>query len=690
MSDQPYEVTALKYRPQTFAEVVGQEHITRTLQNALATRQIAHAYLFAGPRGTGKTTTARLLAKALNCRSAETMVREPCGECESCRSIARGSSIDVMEIDGASNNSVDQIRELRETVRYAAFEGRYKVYIIDEVHMLSQAAFNALLKTLEEPPEHVVFVFATTEPHKVIPTIISRVQRYDFRRIGLRPMVETLTRIIEAEGLTAEPEALHLIAAKADGALRDAESLLDQVRAFTGDHITLDGARTVLGVVDAERFFRLTRLAASNDAAGALKLAAELVEEGQDPFEFMLGYAEHLRYLIAAAAGGEAGLEALLEGDRKRYLEAADLFGIEDYLRRLETAGEVARSLRSSPQPWIELEAAFLRFVHMDRSVDLRRLLDRIDASLAGSSGPGSDRGSASFSEPAATPAGGAGRVAEAGPDRATGSVHRADPGRDAGAGQTEKSGRRAAPGPATPAGQGTGPDQGAGSERTDGPEGKAGSERTDGPDQGAGSERTDGPGRKAGSERTDGPERDAEPDPMDDGNLPPVDAYEDEIVPEPPTGGSRSRTSSGPSGSGAGDVRGKWKEIVDEVRRRKVALGAFLSEAHLKGVKDNNLLLAFEGENHTFHINQVTRHADLIRDVTRQLCGHPFGVTCVKGEAPEERRGYGRSRTGRGDDLNQQLLERLCSQNEDLRNIVDLFNARLEDGPGGRAGIQG
>jgi len=638
MSDSHYEVTALKYRPQTFSEVIGQDHITRTLQNALETRQVAHAYLFAGPRGTGKTTTARLLAKALNCRSADEMVREPCGECESCIAIGKGLSVDVMEIDGASNNSVDQIRELRETVRYAAFEGRYKVYIIDEVHMLSQAAFNALLKTLEEPPEHVIFVFATTEPHKVIPTIISRVQRYDFRRIGIGAMAETLTRIIEAEDFTAEPEALHLIAAKADGSLRDAESLLDQVRAFTGTEITLEGARTVLGIVDAERFFRLTRLAAHTDAAGALNLAAELVEEGQDPFEFMLGYAEHLRYLIAAAAGGESTLEALLENERAEYLATADLLGLEDYLRMLEFTGEIARSLQRSPQPWIELEAAFLRLVHMDRSVDLRSLLEKIDAHLAG--------------KPAASPSGKPAPPPSGNPTR-TKRVPAADPGPTAATDTAPE-------GAADPGRVGTAPADPPPAEQAERVAENGGGKppllaRDPGPV----------PGRDPGSE-----------------DLPPVDSYEEEMPPEEQPELREKRTDGS---ARIGEVQGKWKEIVEEVRRRKVALGVFLSEARLTGVKDNNLLLAFEGGNHTFHINQVTRHSDLIRDVTRQLCGHPLGVTCLRDDPANAGREPDRAVPARSSDLNSQLLERLCSQNENLKTIVDLFNARLEDGPGGR-----
>lgn len=599
MSDQPYEVTARKYRPRTFADVVGQDHILRTLQNALRTGQIAHAYLFCGPRGTGKTTMARLMAKALNCRSADSMTPEPCGECETCQSIARGNSIDVLEIDGASNRGIDQIRELRETVGYAALEGRYKVYVIDEVHMLTKEAFNALLKTLEEPPAHVVFIFATTEPTKLLPTILSRVQRYDFRRIGIGQIIDTLRMIAEKEGIRSDDQSLHLIASKAEGALRDAESMLDQVRAFAGDEITLAATRDVLGVVDAERFFTLTDLSGKRDAAGVFRFAADLVEEGQDPRGFMLGYAEHLRFLIAASLGGEVGLESLLEEDRKRYLETAGLFSLEDLLRRLEFTIEAADSLRNNPQPWIAIEAALLRLVQMDSSVDLRELLDRIDAVLAS---PG--RYQESSSGVAET-----GRVAENPPPV-----------------QKEEEAPT--------------------------------SEDTDAPDT---------------SEDTDGP----------DSSLPPVEAYEDEMIADQDARREDADRTGGQLDIGF--VQGRWKEILEEVRRRKVTLHAFMAEASLQGLDKNNLVLAFAGENHTFHINMLNRHVDIIRDATKTVLGHALGVTCRSEEGRSSSGADGRVK--QSGDVNQQLLERLCEQDENLKTIVDTFNARLEDGPGGRSG---
>ncbi len=293
-----YLVLARKWRPQTFAEVVGQEHVTRTLRNAITSGRVAHAFLFTGPRGVGKTTTARLLAKALNCETGPTP--EPCNTCSNCVEITNGSALDVLEIDGASHTGVDNIRDLTEGTQYRPVKSRFRVIIIDEVHMLSNAAFNALLKTLEEPPPHVKFIFATTESHKILPTILSRCQRYDFKRIPLRELIQRLQEILQHEGLEADEVGLALLAREADGGLRDAQSLLDQVIAWSGGKITEQAVKEALGVADRQALFRVVEAVLARDPTQALQLAGNLYEYGYDPRRLCRDLLEHFRHLVAA------------------------------------------------------------------------------------------------------------------------------------------------------------------------------------------------------------------------------------------------------------------------------------------------------------------------------------------------------------------------------------------------------
>ena len=297
-SEVSYRVFARKYRPQTFEEVVGQEHITRTLQNAISSGRVAQAYLFVGPRGIGKTSTARILAKALNCAEGPTAL--PCGKCDACREIAEGRSLDVLEIDGASNNGVENIRELRDNTAYAPARGPYKIYLIDEVHMLSPGAFNALLKTLEEPPEHVKFIFATTEAQKVPATITSRCQRFDLRRIPAKAIAEHLLVIAEKENILLEPGAAEAIARGAEGALRDAESMLDQSVAFCGEKISGRDVMTVFGFTSRETITALVEHILQRDAAGSLKIVAEQVEAGKDLSRLLSDLIGQLRDLLVA------------------------------------------------------------------------------------------------------------------------------------------------------------------------------------------------------------------------------------------------------------------------------------------------------------------------------------------------------------------------------------------------------
>jgi len=293
-----YTVFALKWRPKVFDEIVAQGHVVTNLKNALEKNRLAHAYLFAGPRGVGKTSTARILAKSLNCKNGPTV--NPCQECASCIEITEGRSFDVIEIDGASNRGIDEIRALRESIKFAPTSGRFKVYIIDEVHMLTQEAFNALLKTLEEPPPFVKFIFATTQPQKVIPTVLSRCQRFDFRRIPTLEIIAQLEKIIRAENVHVENEVLFSIARASDGALRDAESILDQLVSFSRDKISVKDVISVLGVVEQELLFEITEKIIHKDAKSVLLLLNRVIDEGKDISVFSSNLTEHFRNLMVA------------------------------------------------------------------------------------------------------------------------------------------------------------------------------------------------------------------------------------------------------------------------------------------------------------------------------------------------------------------------------------------------------
>jgi DNA polymerase III subunit gamma/tau len=300
-----YQVLARKWRPQVFEDVVGQTHITRTLRNAIVANRLAHAFLFSGPRGVGKTTTARILAKALNCIEGPTPT--PCGKCDSCLETAAGTSVDVIEIDGASNRGIEHIRELREAVKYAPVSGKYKVYVIDEVHMLTNEAFNALLKTLEEPPPHVLFIFATTEPQKIPATIHSRCQRYGFKRVALHDIIERLRKIAAAEGITITDQGLALIARAAEGSMRDSQSLMDQAVSYSGMEIRDEDLQAILGSVAQASLLQFTSQLLSRDAAGLLKEVDSLLEQGQDMRQFLAGVVEHLRNLMIVKIATDPG-----------------------------------------------------------------------------------------------------------------------------------------------------------------------------------------------------------------------------------------------------------------------------------------------------------------------------------------------------------------------------------------------
>jgi DNA polymerase-3 subunit gamma/tau len=374
-----YLVMARKWRPLTFEDVVNQDHVKLTLVNAINGGRIAHAYLFSGPRGIGKTTVARILAKALNCEKGPTAT--PCNECSVCREITESRSLDVLEIDGASNRGIDEVRNLRENIKYAPLKSTYKIYIIDEVHMLTDPAFNALLKTLEEPPEHVVFIFATTASHKVPATILSRCQRFHFRRISTKEIVERLSQISLEENIRIDEDALVILAKKADGSLRDAESLLDQMVSFTEERITADTVRHLLGMVDQEILFQIGDIIGSKDVAGGLDVVSKVVDEGIDIQEFFKSLSEHLRnVLIVKTTKDTSGLIEADEGGLKRYQEQGAQFSEEDILRMIRILSDHEFNLRRSPLPRLELEMAILRLIKMDSSVTLEEIFKRLDS----------------------------------------------------------------------------------------------------------------------------------------------------------------------------------------------------------------------------------------------------------------------------------------------------------------------
>jgi DNA polymerase III subunit gamma/tau len=372
-----YQVLARKWRPQVFEDVVGQGHITRTLQNAIVSGRLAHAFLFSGPRGVGKTTTARILAKALNCSGGPTAT--PCGKCDSCLETAAGTSVDVIEIDGASNRGIEHIRELRETVKYAPAGGKYKVYVIDEVHMLTNEAFNALLKTLEEPPPHVVFLFATTEPQKIPATIHSRCQRYGFKRISLQEIIDRLRLIAAAETITISDSGLSLIARAAEGSMRDSLSLLDQAVSYSGLQIKDDDLQMTLGAVAQEQLLQFASYLLSRDAAGVLKLIDALIGQGQDMRQFLSGVVEHLRNLIIVKTASSPGQiielpAADIEALKKQSSEADK----EHLLLLFDSLSKTLDDMRWSPHQRFTFEIGAIKACSLAPLQPLGEVLGRV------------------------------------------------------------------------------------------------------------------------------------------------------------------------------------------------------------------------------------------------------------------------------------------------------------------------
>lgn len=373
-----YQVLARKFRPQSFKNILGQNAIVQTLKNAIKNHRLAHAYIFCGSRGTGKTTLARVFAKALNC-SHPTADFEPCNECSSCKEITSGNSLDVLEIDGASHRGIDDIRQINETVGYTASSGKYKIYIIDEVHMLTKEAFNALLKTLEEPPPKVKFFFATTEPHKVLPTILSRCQRFNLNRIPLENIISKLKYICDQQQIQIEGEAIRLLAQRAEGGLRDAESLLDQIIAFHEGAISAASIAEILGIMPKQVYFELDKAGKEGNLAKAFEVAEQVFSQGKDLTFFLEGLADHFRTLsIVKISGKGTSYLNVLPEEYVNYETSAKLYTQEQCMNILDMLTDSQQQIRFMPSPRIALEAVLLKILRIHQRLPIEFLIRRL------------------------------------------------------------------------------------------------------------------------------------------------------------------------------------------------------------------------------------------------------------------------------------------------------------------------
>lgn len=398
---QQYLVSARKYRPQTFDTVVGQSHITTTLKNAIRTQHLAHAYLFCGPRGVGKTTCARILAKTINCVNP-TADMEACGECEMCQTFNENASFNVFELDGASNNSVDDIRSLTEQVRFAPQMGKYKVYIIDEVHMLTSAAFNAFLKTLEEPPSYAIFILATTEKHKILPTILSRCQIFDFKRIQSVDIVGHLNSICNKEGVVAEEAGLHIIAQKSEGCMRDALSMMDRISSFSNGHLTYDQAIEHLNVLDAGFYFKLLDALLTTNVADVLLLLDEVYRRGFEGDAILNGFAQHLRDLLLCKDPKMTRLLDIPEAHKRSFFEKAQMLGMSFITSALNVINDAEVNYKTTLNKRLHLEVYFIKLCYLTQVVTASSLQDAKKKSDHLESVPNQVPASGSFNAPVA------------------------------------------------------------------------------------------------------------------------------------------------------------------------------------------------------------------------------------------------------------------------------------------------
>ena len=589
MNKEHYKVLARRTRPETFDDVVAQDHIVKTIQNAIRSERIAHSYLFSGPRGTGKTTTARLLAKALNCDHGPTPdpCREGPEECKVCRAIRELKSLDVIEIDGASTGLVDDIRQLREEVAYAASKGKRKVYIIDEVHMLSDGAFNALLKTLEEPPPHVVFVFATTQPTKVPETILSRCQRYNFRRIPTSDILTQLRKIAEEEGLKADEEALLLVARKADGAMRDGLSLLEQMLAFSQGELTADVVRDLLGIIPRDLYFDLFDAILARDGKAALGVVASVMEEGGDAGEFTQGLLEHLRHLLIASVSKSMAAEDLPEADKERYVGLAEKLREDDLLQMLQVVSELELTLGRVSEPRFWLELTVMKLVKLASTESLEELLARL-ADLE------SRLGGVPPAPPVPRPQKRVEPVASRPPTPAV--QERPSP-------PPKPSAPAREPEPPPPVSDVPPPE-----EEPPPPESEAPPPPlSEVPPREYGSSRQDREPPQESAPQQPAPEQ-VQSNPEPSADIPQDPGETDLVV------GSLADVS-------LETIKAKWDEVVQAVKQKKISVGTFLLEGTPIALQGNKLSISFQVPN-AFHANQVRRNRETVEGAIQDICG--------------------------------------------------------------------
>ena len=598
-----YLALARKWRPDHFDEVVGQEHVARTLKNSIEQDRVHHAYLFCGARGVGKTSTARILAKALNCQGPdgerEGPTAEPCYECQSCKDITEGQAVDVYEIDGASNRGINEIRELREGVRYAPSQSRYKIYIIDEVHMLTTEAFNALLKTLEEPPEHAYFIFATTEPQKIPITILSRCQRFDFKRIQQGDIVDHLAKICSEEGLDAEESALELIARQADGAMRDAQSLLDQVIGFAGDTITEKQVADILGVANREHLFEISRAILARDPAGALGALDTVHRFGYDMQQFASELVTHLRDLVVVSAVDDpmevTKLTASELDEARSQLDSMQLTGDERRQlvhRFFSVMADGAKEMTQSPYPKLVFEMTLVRLTQLEplKSIDL--LVDKLEAL------EGEFDGTEPF-EP---------------PTEGSPSPSPKKGGQDAGGTDPESTS-------AATSEQGTSREGGSPAEPRAEESNEAGDE-------------DDESDPALDVEPESDPEPDEEPDPgvQDAGQPepPPMEPRPGDAGGEPvsnePTTIDVSAQSGAAADADATDVEQRWRRVIDVLCDELGASGVQYEHAHPDRLEDGLIKLGCEGQFYEFFKDD--RHQELIEEAASRALGGEWTVS--------------------------------------------------------------